>query len=137
MVTPAASTDEPPATEGHDEAESAEHAAPATQPEPEPAPPAAEEPAPAEQPEPATAADAGPEEPAEPDPMTERFGPGAASPRPDGSTPPGHPIKGNADSMLFHTPDSPRYDATEPEVWFSDEATAKAAGFAHWDRTKR
>jgi hypothetical protein len=71
------------------------------------------------------------------DPMTERFGVGAVSPRPDGSAPVGHPIKGNADSMLFHTPDSPRYEATNPAVWFTDEAAATSAGFAHWDREKR
>jgi len=71
------------------------------------------------------------------DPMTERFGVGAVSPQADGSAPAGHPIKGNADSMLFHTPDSPRYDATNPAVWFTDEAAATSAGFAHWDRTKR
>lgn len=71
------------------------------------------------------------------DPMTERFGAGAVSPTADGSAPAGHPIKGNADSMLFHTPDSPRYDATNPAVWFTDEAAATSAGFAHWDRTKR
>jgi len=69
--------------------------------------------------------------------MTERFGDGAASTKPDGSAPEGYPIKGNADSMLFHTEDSPRYAATQPEVWFRDEAAATSAGFAHWDRDKR
>lgn len=71
------------------------------------------------------------------DPMAARFGDGAASPTGDGSAPAGYAIKGNADSMLFHTPDSPRYAATRPAVWFRDEAAAVAAGFAHWDRTKR
>ena len=34
--------------------------------------------------------------------------------------------------MLYHTPESPAYEATIAEVWFADEATAEAAGFA-WD----
>lgn len=75
--------------------------------------------------------------PVERDPMTERFGEGATSPRSDGAAPDGFTIKGNADSMLFHTPDSPRYDATTAAVWFTDEIAATSAGFAHWDREKR
>ncbi|MDF8265771.1 channel accessory protein ArfC [Luteipulveratus flavus] len=74
----------------------------------------------------------------EQDPMVARFGAGAASPKEDGSAPSSeYVIKGNADSMLFHTQDSPRYEATRPEVWFKDEAAATGAGFAHWDRKKR
>ncbi|WP_052589337.1 hypothetical protein [Luteipulveratus mongoliensis] len=72
------------------------------------------------------------------DPMVGRFGAGAASPKEDGSAPSGdYVIKGNADSMLFHTQDSPRYQATKAEVWFKDESAAETAGFAHWDRNKR
>jgi hypothetical protein len=78
------------------------------------------------------------DETAEPDPMREQFGEGAASPREDGSAPSArHTIKGNADTMLFHTPDSPHYEQTEAEVWFTDEESAKAAGFKHWDHLKR
>ena len=44
--------------------------------------------------------------------------------------PQGYPIKGDADSMLYHRPDSWMYDGTEPEVWFESEAAAIAAGFA-------
>lgn len=73
----------------------------------------------------------------EDDEMARRFGAGAASPREDGSGLAGYAIKGNADSMLFHTQDSPRYEQTHAEVWFKDEAAATAAGFAHWDRAKR
>lgn len=44
--------------------------------------------------------------------------------------PEGFPIKGNDDSKLYHTPDSPYYSRTVAEVWFADEAAAEAAGFA-------
>lgn len=65
------------------------------------------------------------------------FGPGSAAAGPDGLGPAGWDIKGNADSMLFHTPASPWYGRTVPEVWFRDEESARAAGFAHWDRKQR
>jgi hypothetical protein len=48
-----------------------------------------------------------------------------------------HTIKGNADSMLFHTSDSPHYDRTQADVWFADEDAARAAGFKHWDHRKK
>jgi hypothetical protein len=57
------------------------------------------------------------------------YGSGSARAGAGGSGPAGWTIKGNADSMLFHTPASPAYDATIAEVWFADEATAEAAGF--------
>ena len=44
--------------------------------------------------------------------------------------PEGFAIKGNVDSMLYHTPDSPFYDRTIAEVWFATEAAAEAAGFS-------
>ena len=44
--------------------------------------------------------------------------------------PEGFPIKGNASSMLYHTPDSAFYDRTNAEVWFATEADAEAAGFS-------
>lgn len=47
----------------------------------------------------------------------------------DGSEPEGFPIKGNADSMLYHTPDSEYYDRTVAEVWFKAEEDAEMAGF--------
>ena len=34
--------------------------------------------------------------------------------------------------MLYHSPASPAYDVTVAEVWFRDEDTAGAAGFARW-----
>lgn len=42
-------------------------------------------------------------------------------------------MKGNRDSMLHHSPESPWYDRTRAEVWFRDEPTAHAAGFVRWD----
>ena len=65
------------------------------------------------------------------------YGPGSANPGAQGRGPVGWDIKGNADSMLFHTPESPWYKRTKAEVWFKDEDTAKAAGFAHWDHERR
>ena len=48
----------------------------------------------------------------------------------DNSEPEGFPIKGNADSMLYHVPGSRFYKQTIAEVWFATEADAEAAGFA-------
>jgi len=48
-----------------------------------------------------------------------------------GDNPPeGFTIKGNADSMKFHTPESPYYARTVAEVWFDSVAAAEAAGFS-------
>jgi hypothetical protein len=65
------------------------------------------------------------------------YGKGSAKPNADGSGPAGWTIKGNADSMLYHPTDSPAYSETIAEVWFFDEATAKAAGFDKWDKNFR
>ncbi|PFG17864.1 hypothetical protein ATK74_2441 [Propionicimonas paludicola] len=46
-------------------------------------------------------------------------------------------IKGNRDSMLYHTPDSPWYARTKAEAWFATEDEAQAAGFARWDSRTR
>ena len=51
---------------------------------------------------------------------------------PDG----GYTIKGNEDSMLYHTTDSPSYKQTIAEVWFRDVETAEKASFARWDSGK-
>lgn len=53
-------------------------------------------------------------------------------PMPDGSAPSGYPIKATADSLVFHTPDSPRYERARAEVCFADEETAQEAGFRRW-----
>ena len=59
------------------------------------------------------------------------FGPGSAHPLEGGDAPSEeYTIKGNADSMLYHPPESPFYGRTIAEVWFTDAATAEAAGFS-------
>ena len=55
---------------------------------------------------------------------------GSVKPDADGNGPDTHPIKGNADSMLYHTPDSRYYKVTKAEVWFDTEENAEAAGFS-------
>lgn len=44
--------------------------------------------------------------------------------------PEGYEIKGNAQSMLYHEPDSRYYKATKAEVWFDSVESAEAAGFS-------
>ncbi|MHC9295059.1 hypothetical protein ACRCUN_21560 [Mycobacterium sp. LTG2003] len=51
-------------------------------------------------------------------------------------TPAGYTIKGNEDSMLYHSPESPSYQQTIAEIWFRDEESAQQAGFARWDSGK-
>ena len=49
-----------------------------------------------------------------------------------GEEPPtGFDIKGNEDSMKFHTPESPWYNRTIAEVWFNSAEAAAAAGFVN------
>lgn len=48
----------------------------------------------------------------------------------DGSQPEGFPIKGNADSNLYHEPETEYYDRTVAEVWFATAEDAEAAGFS-------
>jgi hypothetical protein len=62
-------------------------------------------------------------------------GPGSAAPLAGGAAPsPAYTIKGNADSMLYHTPESPYFGRTIAEVWFLSAADAERAGFKRWDR---
>ena len=71
---------------------------------------------------------------AEPEPVVDERPYGSGSYR--GENPPaGFDIKGNADSMKFHTPESPYYSRTIAEVWFDSVEAAEAAGFvsAHGD----
>lgn len=60
----------------------------------------------------------------------EPFGAGSYVALAGDAQPEGFVIKGNADSMLYHTPDSPFYGRTNAEVWFATEAAAEAAGFS-------
>jgi large subunit ribosomal protein L22 len=55
--------------------------------------------------------------------------PGSALPDDDGNAPEGFEIKGNAQSKLYHTPDSRYYKATKAEVYFDSVESAEAAGF--------
>ena len=64
------------------------------------------------------------------------YGKGSAKANADGSGPAGWPIKGNADSMLYHTTESQWYGQTIAEVWFADEESARKAGFLRWDTKK-
>ena len=61
------------------------------------------------------------------------YGKGSAKAGAGGSGPEGWTIKGNEDSMLYHTLESPWYKQTIAEVWFNEEKTAEAAGFTRWD----
>jgi large subunit ribosomal protein L17 len=58
------------------------------------------------------------------------YGAGSHAPLEDDAQPEGYPIKGNADSMLYHVPGSSHYDRTVAEVWFDTVESAEAAGFA-------
>jgi hypothetical protein len=62
------------------------------------------------------------------------YGPGSVAPLENGDSPAPteFPIKGNKDSMLYHTPDSPYFRFTKAEVWFKSEELASAAGFRRW-----
>jgi hypothetical protein len=66
-----------------------------------------------------------------------RYGEGSADAVPHQGPPDGFTIKGNAQSMLFHTPDSPYYGRTKPQVWFRTEADAERAGFSKYVRRPR
>ena len=57
------------------------------------------------------------------------YGPESHAPLADGSQPEGFPVKGNADSMLYHVPGSSFYARTVAEVWFATAEAAEAAGF--------
>jgi uncharacterized membrane protein ArfC len=73
-------------------------------------------------------------EPAEP--PSDPHGPGSARPNADGGGPRGWSVKGNEESKLYHSPESPSFGITRAEVWFRDVETAEAAGFNRWDSGK-
>ncbi|WP_029136709.1 sunset domain-containing protein [Nakamurella lactea] len=54
---------------------------------------------------------------------------GGPVPPSGGSCPAEAPIKGNADSMIYHVPGGEFYDRTNPEECFATEADAVAAGY--------
>ena len=47
----------------------------------------------------------------------------------DGNCPSSHPIKGNADSGIFHVPGGTSYERTTPERCYASEADAETDGF--------
>jgi len=57
------------------------------------------------------------------------YGPDSAAPLEDGTAPEGFTVKGNKDSMKYHTTESQWYDQTVAEVWFTTAEAAEAAGF--------
>jgi large subunit ribosomal protein L22 len=61
---------------------------------------------------------------------TSPHGEGSHAPLDDDEMPEDFPIKGNAQSMLYHEPDSRYYTATKAEVWFDSVESAEAAGFS-------
>lgn len=63
-------------------------------------------------------------------------GPGSARPGVGGTGPDGWTVKGNEESKLYHSEESPSYGVTRAEVWFRDAETAEAAGFNRWDSGK-
>ena len=69
-----------------------------------------------------------------PEAKDEPYGSGSLRLAAGAKAPTGYTIKGNEDSMLYHTPDSPWYMGTIAEVWFRDEETAKKAGFGPWHK---
>jgi hypothetical protein len=46
-----------------------------------------------------------------------------------GSCPPDRPVKGNADSLIYHTESSPHYHHTKAEVCFDTKETARRHGY--------
>ncbi|MCS3778491.1 50S ribosomal protein L17, sunset domain variant [Tsukamurella ocularis] len=56
---------------------------------------------------------------------------GAHAPLEDADeAPEGFPIKGNADSKLYHRPGTRFFESTVAEIWFADDASAEAAGYS-------
>jgi hypothetical protein len=55
----------------------------------------------------------------------------------DTASMPAGPIKGNADSGLYHMPGDPHYDETIAEATFTTEAEAKAAGYTKYTKRKK
>ena len=55
----------------------------------------------------------------------------AGAVRGDGGTEPpaGYPVKGNANSMIYHLPSFPSYKSTKAEYYFASEDDAIAAGY--------
>jgi len=48
----------------------------------------------------------------------------------DNSVPSEFPVKGNTDSMLYHTPKSPYYEQTNAEIYFASAEAAERSGYS-------
>lgn len=70
------------------------------------------------------------------DTVAGKYGADSAAPTADGSAPEGFDVKGNENSMKYHTPESPWYGQTEAEVWFRTAEAAEAAGFTKAGETE-
>jgi micrococcal nuclease len=79
--------------------------------------------------QPAVAATAVSQAPAQETPLQTGNVAGGVAPVDSWTCPESHSIKGNRNSMIYHTTASRYYDKTKPEVCFSNEADAVAAGF--------
>jgi large subunit ribosomal protein L17 len=64
------------------------------------------------------------------------YGRDSRLPLEDGEAPEGFLVKGNRDSMKFHTPASPWYDKTVAEVYFRTASAAEEAGFTEAGKAK-
>ena len=64
------------------------------------------------------------------------YGSASRLPLEDGSAPEGFLVKGNRDSMKFHTPGSQWYDQTVAEVYFRTATDAEEAGFVEAGKSK-
>jgi large subunit ribosomal protein L17 len=58
------------------------------------------------------------------------YGVDSREPLEDGEAPEGFYVKGNVDSMRYHTPASPWYEQTQAEVYFRTAEAAETAGFS-------
>jgi large subunit ribosomal protein L17 len=64
------------------------------------------------------------------------YGPDSRLPLDDGEAPEGFLVKGNRDSMKFHTPASPWYEKTVAEVYFRTASAAEESGFVEAGKAK-
>ena len=71
------------------------------------------------------------EEKTAPEAVEAPYGEGSALPLDGGKAPEGFTIKGNSNSMKYHTEESPWYGRTKAEVWFATPEAAEAAGFVN------
>jgi micrococcal nuclease len=69
-----------------------------------------------------------------PEPSPGGSGSGVAAPVTESECPASHPIKGNADSGIYHPPEGQYYDVTNPEECFASPEAAAEAGYRASER---